>query len=389
MDKVSLVERLRGVGRIPPISLPSAFFPQAEDQYYLPFPQSLRTAAGYMASPGMEGWEYLQGKKSKSKWITGDFQGLTNDGVDWYLSHRYYIRRVDRTFHNSLSGAGIPVSRYNHIGDIDYHNGKIYAPLENSSGLPPMLAVFSAPGLQYDELSSGLLCYYEGGELVHCGHAPWCAINPLDGYLYTSSYDNVTELHVYDPSKRDGIAVALLDLFGVVDTSGTVIDLTWIMERLLALLGYDGAEAILTMFGVENLEFMITHRLAPLQFVGKLPLWQVSAKPYSGQPSDQRVIMKLHKLGGGCFSTNGKLYLSCDKGSALYPWDAVYCFSVLNGTCLGVTGIHSGGWETEGIAIWDRNAEGLGDIHIGYQRGSSWEGGFEADVKHWKRSGPL
>jgi hypothetical protein len=95
--------------------------------------------------------------------------------------------------------SGIPASLsalgYNHIGDIDYANGIIYASLDSStSGYnTPAVALYNASNLSYTGK------YYTlnppGG--TH-DIASWFAVDAVKGLAYGMAYDNATEMAVYN-----------------------------------------------------------------------------------------------------------------------------------------------------------------------------------------------
>jgi hypothetical protein len=82
---------------------------------------------------------------------------------------------------------GIPPGRefegYDHFGDPDHYKGFIYVPFEmNSRKKVPRVLVFEAKTLKF-----------KGHEkLVDQGEkdAPWCAINPRNGLLYSSGFNS-------------------------------------------------------------------------------------------------------------------------------------------------------------------------------------------------------
>ena len=165
-------------------------------------------------------------------------QGITHDEGNWYISQKTRLwkfpiathdlnegvslikkiadpqhPRLEETLLNAKLGtadlakgircAAIPRELwdrgYNHFGDIDYYQGYILGPLEHKDfSQPPLIAVFDAATLTYR--SSAALNFEaqaRKGESPKKAHAPWCAVNLADGYLYSSSDDNVSALAVY------------------------------------------------------------------------------------------------------------------------------------------------------------------------------------------------
>lgn len=91
-------------------------------------------------------------------------QGMATDGHRWYFSWQYGLEIADKDFKSILRNSsfqlpanlvpGIPASLLaqglNHIGDIDYHNGIIYASLDTTDGYTNgHVALFNASNLTY------------------------------------------------------------------------------------------------------------------------------------------------------------------------------------------------------------------------------------------------
>ncbi|MCG2716623.1 MAG: T9SS type A sorting domain-containing protein [Candidatus Marinimicrobia bacterium] len=81
---------------------------------------------------------------------------------------------------------------YDHIGDIAYFEGKIYAPIEDVAKVKPIIGIYDADDLEFT------------GEFVQVpqSHFPWIAVDPRTGYFYSSEFNNVNKLFVYD-SEQD------------------------------------------------------------------------------------------------------------------------------------------------------------------------------------------
>jgi hypothetical protein len=141
-------------------------------------------------------------------------QGVTNDGKNWYITQDRYINRASITRDlKSMDNVGfIPPDLltigYSHLGDLDYHEGNLYIPLEGQeSGLDAKILVFNTTIAESDPV-------YTTSAFVTPPHkqAPWCAINPLNGHLYTSdSHSNF--LYVYE-RKFSGSGELLLTMLG-------------------------------------------------------------------------------------------------------------------------------------------------------------------------------
>ena len=134
--------------------------------------------------------------QSSVQWAI-DNQGITHDGTYWYISQRHYIWKIHKslplakvvnTRHPRVRKIGIPKhlrkKKYNHFGDITFHDGLIYVPLEGkrpSNGKRPNIL------LTYDAKTLNLV-----GEYV-LPHAQvlfsWVAVNPVDNLIYTSEFN--------------------------------------------------------------------------------------------------------------------------------------------------------------------------------------------------------
>lgn len=95
-------------------------------------------------------------------------QGIATDGEQWFFSWQYGLEIADENFQSTLRNSsfqlpmkltpGIPASLLgqglNHIGDIDYHDGIIYASLDTTSGYTNgHVALFNASDLSYTGIS--------------------------------------------------------------------------------------------------------------------------------------------------------------------------------------------------------------------------------------------
>jgi hypothetical protein len=118
-----------------------------------------------------------------------DIQGIAHGGGYWYVSNHYGIHKIpqwaDMEAPPAHPSAGIPGELYlesDHIGDVDFYGGYLFAPLEFRSGMStsPKVVFYDA------DLS------YLGYTLITEGatpEIPWLAVNPIDGLLYTSVFN--------------------------------------------------------------------------------------------------------------------------------------------------------------------------------------------------------
>jgi hypothetical protein len=132
---------------------------------------------------------------------TNNIQGVAHDHDHWYFAQadeQIWRIPVGRNLaatvaDGELAGAPIPSSLrflgYDHFGDLDCFDGHLYVALEaNDSDVPqpPRVCAFDARTLEF--VGSAVLA----GQ----GNAPWCAVHPTTGDLYSSTFDTST-LQVY------------------------------------------------------------------------------------------------------------------------------------------------------------------------------------------------
>jgi hypothetical protein len=132
-----------------------------------------------------------------------ELQGVSHNEDHWFITQKSRIWKIpvgidlNGTIDGDDPDRGIITARipsalsddYDHFGDLDYHNGYIFVGLENSHrDFTARMACFNAANLEF--IGSAILT--EQGT-----HASWCAINPADGFLYSSAFDDVTALFAY------------------------------------------------------------------------------------------------------------------------------------------------------------------------------------------------
>ncbi|MBB4050296.1 hypothetical protein GGR45_003858 [Sphingomonas zeae] len=139
-------------------------------------------------------------------------QGMTSDGTHWIFSGTRSLETADAGFHtlkrrrhaippslgrpSALSPIGL-----NHIGDIDYADGRLYVPLDSSHVDPATGKAYSHP----------VVAIYDAHTLRYTGHAyplrpphgtddiaSWIAVDPAKGEAYGIAYHDARELAVYD-----------------------------------------------------------------------------------------------------------------------------------------------------------------------------------------------
>ena len=80
-----------------------------------------------------------------------------------------------------------------HIGGISVYNGKIYASVEDSDEyLSPCIVVFDCETLE----ATGEI--YDLPNNIYDDGVPWCAVDGDTGLLYTSKWNDINSIYVYD-----------------------------------------------------------------------------------------------------------------------------------------------------------------------------------------------
>jgi hypothetical protein len=128
-------------------------------------------------------------------------QGVTTDGAGWFFS---WQGGLQRTLDNyvPLAAATLPpelaLGGDNHIGDIDYYNGLIYAPVEDGDAYQsPHIALYDARTLLYTGVS------YPLDVGIHEAGVPWVAVDARRAEAYTAEWDMPHDrLNVFDTQMR-------------------------------------------------------------------------------------------------------------------------------------------------------------------------------------------
>ncbi len=145
-----------------------------------------------------EAWHELS---KQTFWLTDALergQGVTSDGSSWIFNSTYGLLKT------SLDGktvikrnvlaipAAISQQGGDHIGDISYYNGLIYAPIEDGDSYShPYIALYNANTLEYTGIS------YELPLSLHPGGVPWVAVDAARGQVYTAQWSQAPVLNVF------------------------------------------------------------------------------------------------------------------------------------------------------------------------------------------------
>jgi hypothetical protein len=150
-------------------------------------------------------------------------QGVTTDGHSWIFSWQGGLERTDGSYRTLALGtwppeiavapqvgpAGTNHLGGNHIGDVDYYNGRVYAPVEDGgqSAGPvnindpeyqhPYIALYDARTLAYSGKSYAL------DKRIHEAGVPWVAVNAPRREVYTAEWDMPHDrINVFDTQLR-------------------------------------------------------------------------------------------------------------------------------------------------------------------------------------------
>jgi hypothetical protein len=125
-------------------------------------------------------------------------QGVTTDGSAWIFNSNLGLLRteLDGKTVKARNAVAIPpeisAQGGDHIGDISYNNGIIYAPIEDGKNYQhPYIALFDANTLKYTGTSYALPLE------LHPGGVPWVAVDAARGQVYTAQWSNAPVLNVF------------------------------------------------------------------------------------------------------------------------------------------------------------------------------------------------
>jgi hypothetical protein len=128
-------------------------------------------------------------------------QGVTTDGHGWFFSWQGGLQHTLDAFIPTAIGTLPPqlaLQGDNHIGDIDFYNGLIYAPVEDGDQYQaPNIALYDARTLAYTGVS------YPLDVSIHEAGVPWVAIDARRRQVYTAEWDMPHDrLNVFDLQMR-------------------------------------------------------------------------------------------------------------------------------------------------------------------------------------------
>jgi hypothetical protein len=176
---------------------------KSQDARY--FAQGLRLSAFRVLAdpsarnPEMSGWSLVADQEIDNEEWTEECQGLTTDGGSWLVASNNEdfrgVHRLSINFNSHMGKVGLPAGAGSHPGDPDFDpaSGRFYIPVESK----PNVWVLN------NQLQTIMVAPLGGDVAPPQGNSmPWCAINPWNGWLYSSTFDNVDRVHAYDPSNQ-------------------------------------------------------------------------------------------------------------------------------------------------------------------------------------------
>lgn len=122
-------------------------------------------------------------------------QGVATDGTSWFFSGTTGLEKTSATFASTKKNAlAIPLllaaQGSDHIGDIDFWNGTIYAPVEDKTYAAPKVVL-------YDPSSLGSGTVFDIPQSLQTKGVPWIAVDGPRGVAYMAEWDPTPELHVF------------------------------------------------------------------------------------------------------------------------------------------------------------------------------------------------
>lgn len=139
---------------------------------------------------------------AKQRYVLEDYymsnQGVTNDGTYYYFSGKKNLGKADMRTGEifRINTSPIPQALQdlgcNHIGGLSYHNGIVYAAVEDGPDyLHPFIVLYDADTLTYTGKC------YELPQELHKEGVPWCAVDGEQNVLYTAEWSNAAVLNVF------------------------------------------------------------------------------------------------------------------------------------------------------------------------------------------------
>jgi hypothetical protein len=159
-----------------------------------------------------------------------ELQGVTHDRTTWFFTQEHTVWMFPLSHDlsdeviatdRSYSSTSLGINGDTHLGDCDYYQGRLYIPIER--GLPRVLAAtVGSSSLHVGPRDIAPLA----AQAAPPSEAPWCAVNPLNGLLYSSYFDIAADqgLLVYKPlHSAIGFTLDFVGNFTLHDENGATM----------------------------------------------------------------------------------------------------------------------------------------------------------------------
>ncbi|MEU1304527.1 hypothetical protein [Streptomyces shenzhenensis] len=169
-------------------------------------------AAAPAPAQAVQTWEFIGKDVFTGEAENSRNQGVTTDGTHWYFSSTNGLEITDMQYNTLFKSSPaiapalanpspLAYKGLNHIGDIDYANGKLYISLDTSTRDSvtgsrydtPVFAVHNAADLSFTGEAAALNPPHGVRDI-----ASWVAVDTHKGLAYGMAYDNATEIAVYN-----------------------------------------------------------------------------------------------------------------------------------------------------------------------------------------------
>lgn len=157
-------------------------------------PKSLKAAMHAMNPPLIESWVLAHTEEIDNMIWKEECQGITTDGDFWYIISNNEDKRALYKYRLDFSASStLEFPEEHHIGQPAFGNGKIFVPVEGE--------VAKVWVVNTSLVSQGIFDL-GGNPPPQGGGNPWCAFHPWNGFLYSSTFDNVDRVFAYDPNNN-------------------------------------------------------------------------------------------------------------------------------------------------------------------------------------------
>lgn len=150
-----------------------------------------KTPKDCYTSPKVSSWHLVTEWDYDNKDWTDLCQGVATDGHHWYFSSNSDgDRAIYKYTHGMQRLAKARVEKYGskHVGDLAYYKHAIYVALEQPARMLMMTK----------DLRGARLIEFHPSSRPPREEFPWVAVNPNNGYFYSSAFTNPTEVRYYE-----------------------------------------------------------------------------------------------------------------------------------------------------------------------------------------------